>query len=80
MRAPRKGSVAPLNLARGAIECTDLTRNWKDAKMRILLNNGKRKKPQRQQQQRLAEIPNDLHFNAHTVEVLTSRSNVKKMP
>ncbi len=86
MRVPRKGSVSPLNLARGAIECTDLTRNWKDAKMRMLPNNGRRKKFQmqrlkeglamRQQRKRLAESLNDWHFNAHTVEGLTSRAHV----
>ena len=66
MRVPRKGSESPLNLARGAIECTDLMRNFKDAKMRMLPNNGRRKKLQRQrlkkglamrqQRKRLAEI------------------------
>ena len=90
MRVPRKGSVSLLNLARGAIECTDLTRNWKDAKMRMLPNNGRRKKLQmqrlqkgiamRQQRKRLSEIPNDWHFNAHAVEGLTSRAHVKNFP
>ena len=85
----QKGSVSPLNLARSAIECTDLTRNFQDAKMRMLPNNGRRKKLQRQrlekglamrqQRKRLAELPNDLQFNAHTVEGLTGRAHVKKV-
>ena len=70
----QKGSVSPLNLARGAIECTDLTRNFQDAKMRMLPNNGRRKKRQRQQRKRLAESLNDSHFDALTVEGLTSRA------
>jgi hypothetical protein len=89
MRVPRKGSESPLNLARGAIECTDLMNNFKDAKMRMLPNNGRRKKLQRQrlkkglamrqQRKRLAELPNDLQFNAQTVEGLTGRAHVKKI-
>lgn len=84
MRAPRKGIVSPLNLARGAIEFTVLTRSLKDAKMRMLPNNGRRKKLQRQrlkkglamsqQRKRLAESLNDSHFDALTVEGLTSRA------
>ena len=70
MRVPRKGTVSPLNLARGAIEFIVLTRSLKSVRKFMPLS----KSVVRRQKMHAESQNYGLQITALTVEGLTSRA------